>query len=117
MKFIASTGKGDCENVIAVVLENPNVAVPVGTDAGDQFVAVFQSPEAGFESHVASCARTTSGTLAVTTTSAVVASSVAIRSRIGAAGRSIAADDVPVASYLVGPTRVSLNVGSFRKPT
>ena len=39
-----------------VVFEEPNVAVsavPLGTIAGVQFVAVFQSPEPGLRSHVA----------------------------------------------------------------
>jgi hypothetical protein len=40
---------------MAVVFEVPKVAVPVGTMAGDQFVAVFQSPDPGLGSHVASC--------------------------------------------------------------
>jgi hypothetical protein len=43
------------ENVTAVVFEVPKVAVPPGTMAGDQFVAVFQSPDPGLASHVASC--------------------------------------------------------------
>ena len=41
---------------MAVVFERANVAVsadPLGTVAGLQFVAVFQSPELGLRSHVA----------------------------------------------------------------
>jgi hypothetical protein len=48
------------ETETSVVFERPNVAVPddpLGTVAGVQFVAVFQSPEPGLRSHVALPAR------------------------------------------------------------
>ena len=48
----------------AVVFERANVAVsddPLGTVAGVQFVAVFQSPEPGLKSHVASPAKVALG--------------------------------------------------------
>jgi hypothetical protein len=38
------------------VFDAPNVAVPVGTVAGDQLPAVSKSPEVGLLSQVASCA-------------------------------------------------------------
>jgi len=41
------------ENVMVVVFDAPNVAVPVGTVAGVQLAAVFQSPLVGFRSLVA----------------------------------------------------------------
>jgi hypothetical protein len=44
------------ENVIDVVLEEPNVAVPLGTVAGIQLVFVFQSLETGLVPQVASWA-------------------------------------------------------------
>ena len=40
------------ENVIDVMLEGPNVAVPVGTICGVQLVLVFQSLDPGFVSQV-----------------------------------------------------------------
>ena len=40
-------------NVMLALLVAPRVAVPVGTDAGLQFAAVFQSVEAGCADHVA----------------------------------------------------------------
>ena len=49
------------ETETSVVFERPNVAVsddPLGTVAGVQFVAVFQSPQPGLRSHVALPART-----------------------------------------------------------
>ena len=44
------------ENVIAVVLDASNVAVPVGAAAGVQLASVFQSLDPGVGSQVASCA-------------------------------------------------------------
>ena len=63
------------ENVSAVVLDVPKNAVPVGTIAGFQLVAVLKSPDVGLGSQVASCALAVPGANAVTATSAVVASS------------------------------------------
>ena len=40
--------------MIVVVLDAPNVAVPPGTKAGAQFLAVFQSLEPGLRSQIAS---------------------------------------------------------------
>jgi len=44
------------ENDSAVVFEKPKKAVPVGTVAGVQLVAVLKSPEPGLVSHEAFCA-------------------------------------------------------------
>jgi hypothetical protein len=44
------------ENVMVVVFDAPNVAVPVGTVAGDQLAAVSKSPDPGLWSQVAFCA-------------------------------------------------------------
>jgi hypothetical protein len=44
------------ENVIVVVFDAPNVAVPVGTVGGAWFAALLNSPDAGFRSQVAFCA-------------------------------------------------------------
>ena len=45
-------------NVMVVVFDKPNVAVPVppGTVGGHELVAVSKSPDAGLRSQVASCA-------------------------------------------------------------
>ena len=43
------------ENVMVVVFDPPNVAVPVGTAAGVQFAAVLKSPDPGLRSQVAFC--------------------------------------------------------------
>jgi hypothetical protein len=48
--------KASFENVMVVVFDAPNVAVPVGTVVGAQLAAVFQSPDPGLRSQVASCA-------------------------------------------------------------
>ena len=63
------------ENVSAVVLDTPKNAVPVGTVAGFQLVAVLKLPDVGLTSQVASCAFTAPGASAVSAASAVVASS------------------------------------------
>jgi hypothetical protein len=55
VKLIALTST-DRKSEIAVRLETLKVATsdgPLGTVAGVQFVAVFQTPVAGFRSHVA----------------------------------------------------------------
>jgi hypothetical protein len=44
------------ENVIDVVVEEPKIAVPVGTVWGTQLVLVFQSLDPGLVSQVASWA-------------------------------------------------------------
>ena len=44
------------ENVMVVVFDAPNVAVPVGTVAGAQLAAVFQSLDPGLKSQLAFCA-------------------------------------------------------------
>jgi hypothetical protein len=50
------------ENVMVVVFDAPNVAVPVGTAvAGDQLVAVSKSPDVGLRSQVAFCAGAANG--------------------------------------------------------
>ena len=49
------------EAPIAVRLEAPKIAVPVGTVPELQFAAVFQSPDAGLAPHVASWARAVHG--------------------------------------------------------
>ena len=67
------------ENDRAVVLDVPKKAVPVGTVAGVQLVAVLKTFVAGAASQVAFCARATPGSSAATATNAVVASSAAIR--------------------------------------
>jgi hypothetical protein len=54
LNSISPTVVDAAENVIAVVFEEPKVAVPVGTVAGNQLVAVFQSPDPGAVSQVAS---------------------------------------------------------------
>ena len=41
------------ENVMVVVFDAPNVAVPVGTAAGVQLAAVLKSPDPGVRSQVA----------------------------------------------------------------
>ena len=46
------------EKVSDVVFDAPKVAVLVGTDAGVQLPAVFQSLEPGLRSHVCACAAT-----------------------------------------------------------
>jgi hypothetical protein len=49
------------EKVMVVVFDTPNVAVPVGTSAGDQLVAVSKSPDVGLRSQVAFCAGAANG--------------------------------------------------------
>jgi hypothetical protein len=44
------------ENVMVVVFDAANVAVPVGTVAGDQLAAVSKSPDPGLRIQVAFCA-------------------------------------------------------------
>jgi hypothetical protein len=67
------------ENVRLVVFDVPKKAVPVGTVAGVQLAAVSKSFVPGVASQVASCARAAPGKSAAAATSAVVASSAAIR--------------------------------------
>ena len=59
-------------NDIKVVFDAPKIAVPVGTTAGFQLVAVLKVPEPGLSSQVASCAR--AGIAVSNATAAVVVS-------------------------------------------
>jgi hypothetical protein len=61
-------------NVIEVVCDSPKMAVPVGTVAGDQLAAVFQTSVPGLSNHVAfwACASVHSAHHANTNSAALV---------------------------------------------
>ena len=60
MNWRAPTKVSGIENVIVVVFDAPNVAVPVGTP-GHQLAPVSKSPDLGLRSQVAFCAWAANG--------------------------------------------------------